>query len=116
MNWKALATRRLRQYGAMKASLENLSQELSLPCKPKMRHALEQRLSNTRCWVETVERGLSALNEEQRQVLELLYIDPRPNRLAALCAAQQREQSTIYRRRDTALERFTAALFGTPEA
>jgi len=62
-----------------------------------------------------VERGLTALDADERLVLWMLYIQPAKGNIDRLCGELCVEQATIYRKRDKALHRFTLALYGCME-
>ena len=63
------------------------------------RQELEWTLKLVRQWLAITDRGLLALPEDERLI-------------GRLCAELGVEQSTIYRKRDQALERFTASMYG----
>ena len=140
MDWKREALGKLKNYEAMRSCLQAIPlelQRLELDAQ-KIRSAdpgrvavkggilrddallnnivhrqeLQNQLSQAQCWVRSVEQALSALPEEQRQVLRQLYIVPRKGALEQLCGELGVEQSTVYRRRDQALRQFTTALYG----
>ena len=69
-------------------------------------------IENATAWVQIVDRGLSILAKEERQILRRLYIYPEKNGLQRLCDELGMEHSSIYRRRDKALQTFTLALYG----
>ena len=141
MNWKEEATQKLRQYDAMRLAVQNLPEELkrleqaacairssrtdgtpvkggtnrredtllsNLVCREELSNALDQ----AKIWVSTTDRALCALTPEEKLVLHRLYIYPERNALDRLCRELDLEQSSIYRKRDQALRRFTTALYG----
>lgn len=141
MNWKEEATEKLRKYDAMRLSLQNLPEELhrleqaacairsartdgtpvkggsnrredmllsNLVCREELTNALNQ----AKIWVSTTDRALGALTPEEKLILHRLYIYPERNAVERLCGELDLEQSSIYRRRDQALHRFTTALYG----
>lgn len=141
MNWKEEAVEKLRNYGAMRASVENLPLELkqlelaakriagSDPGKLRVggsvrggedallsnlvhRQELELALQQARCWVDGVDRALSALDGQEITVLRRLYLQPERNGVDKLCEELAAERSTVYRRRDAALRKFTMAMYG----
>ncbi len=59
------------------------------------------RLTRGMRWV------LPQLEEEERRVLEMMLIVPNRGNLGALCQEFACEKTTVYRRRDLALEHFT---------
>lgn len=76
------------------------------------RQELEQTLRQVRHWLAVTERGLLALDEEQRTILQRLYLYPQKGAIERLCSELGLEQSSVYRKRDQALHRFTAAIYG----
>ena len=143
MNWKNEAIERLRRYDAMKGALLSLPEELkrletealslktvqtdkvnvksspssndslinNLVCQEELRYALGQ----AQRWVRTTERALSMLLPEEKLVLHRLYVSRERGALDRLCMELGCEQSTVYRKRDQALQRFTIALYGFTE-
>ena len=143
MNWKEEATQKLRQYDAMQLALKNLPEELKrleeaasairsarfdgTPVKGSTnrredmllnnlvhREELANTLSQAKLWVSTTERALGALTPEEKLILYRLYMYSERNALDRLCQELDLEQSSIYRKRDQALHRFTTALYGIP--
>ena len=80
----------------------------NLVCREELSHALAQAKS----WVSTTNRALEVLTPEEKLVLRRLYMYPERNALEHLCRELDLEQSSIYRKRDKALQRFTMALYG----
>lgn len=145
MNWKAEAKEKLRRYDAMRLATINLPQEihrLELDARSirsartdgtpvsgggnRREEALlnnivhRQELANTlqqaKAWLKTTDRALSALSEEERMLLQRLYIYPEQGILDRLCIEFEAEKSTIYRRRDRALRHFTTAFYGVSDS
>ncbi len=143
MNWKEEATEKLRKYDAMRLAVQNLPEELKrleqaacairsartdgTPVKGGSNRREDMLLSNLVCreelsrtlrqariWVSTADRALGALSPEEKLVLHRLYIHPERNAIERLCQELSLEQSSIYRKRDQALHRFTMALYGIP--
>lgn len=143
MNWKEEATEKLRKYDAMQLATKNLPEEIkrleqaacairaartdSTPVKSSTNHREDMLLSNLVCreelaqalnqatlWVSTTNRALGALSPEEKLVLHRMYMYPERNALERLCQELDLEQSSIYRKRDQALHRFTMALYGIP--
>ncbi len=143
MNWKEEATEKLRKYDAMRLSVQNLPEELkrlehaacsiraartdgtpvkggtnrredmllsNLVCREELHNALDQ----AKLWVSTTDRALGALTPEEKLILYRMYICPERNALERLCGELGVEQSTVYRKRDQALHRFTMAFYGIP--
>ena len=140
MNWKAEATEKLRRYASMCQAVQNIPQEISrlelAACslrspaidKPAVksttsredalldnlvhRQELDRSLQQAQHWLDTTDRALSVLTPDEALVLQHLYIYPQKNGLDRLCEILEVETSSIYRRRDKALRKFTLALYG----
>ena len=141
MNWKVEAVEKLRQYEAKKRSLPNIPEEIKrLEADMRgirsatadgtpvsgggsgredmmlnnivQREELERSLEQAEMWVELVDAGLEILTEEERLILDRFYINPARGNVDRLCGELGIEQSSVYRRRDKALHRFTLSLYG----
>ena len=141
MNWKAEAIDHLNCYDAMVKSLENIPQELHrleqqavairaadpgktfVSATPSQgddklisnlvkRQALQHAYENAQSWVATADNALSVLTPEEKHILLVMYIRPAKGAAQILCQDLCMEQSSVYRKRDTALYRFTMAMFG----
>ena len=66
-----------------------------------------------RTWLAGVERGLNVLDERERAVLDAFFIMRRENHVEYLCETLHVERTTVYRIKDTALQKFTLARYGT---
>lgn len=144
MNWKFEAIDKLKQYAARKSALQSIPEEIhrlenamsrirsgasgGTPVqgggsgKEDMylsnivrRQELERSLANAQSWVEFVQKGLDFLAEDERLILERFYIYPAKGNVERLCMELGCEQSTVYRRRDAALRKFTICLYGCTE-
>lgn len=144
MNWKTEAAGRLRQYDSLKQACCNIPRELvrlhnriyrvkgagleavgskqgydrgdgALLNDLVLRQELRQNLERSRSWVRMTDQALQKLTEEERLILRRLYIFPETGGLDRLCQELGVEKSSVYRRRDRALEKFTLALYGAPE-
>lgn len=144
MNWKAEAKEKLRRYDAMRIATINIPEELErleLDAQAirsaKMdadvvtgggnkreealinniieRQELLWTLQQAQLWLKTTDRALTALTNEDRLILHRLYIYPEMGAPERLCKELGLETSTIYRRRDKALKRFTLAYYGIDE-
>ena len=80
------------------------------------RQELEWTLKRVKHWLLVADRGLAALLPEEKLVLQRLYLHPEKDALQRLCDELGVEQSSVYRKRDQALQRFTTALYGFAEA
>ena len=142
MDWIAEATEKLQGYESQRQDLETIPRDLerlemsftgirsarldgmpragsctstredamldNITCRDK----LKRRLKEAELWVSIVEGGLSVLDDEDRLVLELLFIHKIKGNIDRLCEQLCVEKSTVYVRRDKALRRFTIALYG----
>ena len=144
MKWKNEAMEKLRRYQTMRQALQNLPEEIerleeeaksirSVPMDMTpvrsggkgreealinnmvQRQELSWSLQQVKHWLYVCERGLRALTDDERLVLQRLYLCPEQGSMDRLCAELGVEQSTVYRRRDEALQRFTIALYGFAE-
>lgn len=145
MNWKAEAAEKLRRYDAVRRAVVNIPQELArlkaeytavgsgrpellpggkdvhkredwlmnnLICQQELQRSLEQSVQ----WMESMNRALGALEPEERLVMHHLYMYPQADSLEQLCQKLDVEKSSIYRRRDRALQKFTLAMYGVAES
>ena len=144
MKWKNEAMEKLRNYQIMHQACLNLPEEITrleeesrkirsvtpdiTPVKSGgskreevllnnlvQREELTGSLEQVKRWLRVCNRGLNALTEEERLILQRLYLNPEQGSLQRLCSELGVEQSTVYRRRDEALHRFTIALYGFAE-
>ena len=143
MNWKKEAANDLRTYLQRKQACENIRQRIKIldeqfvslkgmstdtPVKggisrqeEKMldniseRERLEFSLKVAQSLIELTERGLANLDETERAVLEGFYFEQIENRVEKLCERFSVEKSTLYRIKDSALEKFTRSEYGIIE-
>ena len=140
MNWKNEAIEKLCNFEAMKSAVENLQQEIlrleleaTAIASADPEHIakggvsrgedrrltnivkgqeLNNRLAQAKNWVEQVTRALAALTYEERLIMDRCYIKPEKCAVDNLCFDLGAEKSTVYRKRDKALLKFTTALYG----
>lgn len=141
MNWKIVAIEKLRRYDIMRQALRNIPEEIarlkeeatalksisadSLWVKGGggrqeearinnliQRQELESALKQVRQWLSVADRALLALDADERLILQRLYLYPQKGAIDRLCSELGMEQSSVYRKRDQALNRFTAAIYG----
>lgn len=144
MKWKEEAVDRLRRYDAMRRAVQNIPEEMkrlellarsiqsaradgaavrgggdreevlinNLLHRQELQNALEQ----AKLWLCTTDRALSALSPEEKRILDKMLIHPERGGALRLCEELECEQSSIYRKRDRALQKFTIALYGTAES
>ena len=142
MNWKQEAKDKLRKYDSMMMATilipENIARlkseytaiksartdgspisgatserENALINNIAERQELELALENAHAWVKMVNRALDVLSKEEQKILQRLYIYPLKGGVGQLSEELGVEKSSIYRRRDQALLKFTLALYGT---
>lgn len=143
MNWKAEALEKLEKLDPMRQAVRNIPVEierleidarairaadLDRPAVKRSRgrddamlnnivhrQELSWNLEQAKIWVDMVQDALRVLNPEEKLVLSRLYIYPEKGSLERLCQELGVEQSSIYRKRERALRRFTQALYGFTE-
>lgn len=140
MDWKSEAEEKLRLYEVRRTSLEaipceikrleeeytsirrgrlggparggNRSPEDAMLTNIVRREELWSQLHNAQAWCALVEKGLAALSETDRLLLDRFYIHPEKDAASRLCEELDlQELSSVYRRRRRALQRFTRALY-----
>ena len=145
MNWKNEAMERLRKYDAMCLAADNIPREIRrleeeatairsartdgnyiqangsrreevLLENMMRRQELHWQLDQTQAWLISMNKAIGVLTPEEKLVLRRLYIYPEKGSLERLCGELGVEQSSIYRKRDKALYRFTLALYGGMES
>lgn len=65
--------------------------------------------------VELTERGLEALTDEEKTVLEYFYVQRPYNHISKLMDKLHVSKSELFRRKDLALRKFTMSLYGLIE-
>ena len=143
MDWKREAIDKLKNYAAHREALENIPKELqrlesvytgirstagratvsggggsredTMLSNIIHRDELKRRLKEARLWVAQVDKALAVLDDEERLVLDRFYIHRAKGNVGELCERLNVEQATVYRKRDSALRRFTIALYGVTE-
>ena len=144
MKWKNEAMDKLRRYDVMRQALRNIPEEIArlkedacafrgvntstTPVKGGgsrreealinnlvQRQELEWTLKQVKHWLSIADRGLLALPQDERLVLQRLYLYPEKGAVERLCSELGVEQSSVYRKRDQALQRFTLAMYGFTE-
>lgn len=144
MIWKHEAIDKLKQYEVKCTALENIPLEIrqkelgmesirsadpdSSPVKGSgtsredmmlnniaYREELKESYSQTKLWVEAMDRALSVLTPEELLVMERFYIHPEKKAADRLAGDLHVDIKTVYRRKDDALRKFTIALYGVTE-
>lgn len=145
MEWKYEAISKLKCYEAHKRALENIPEELARLKSVSVsvrsattdstpvsgggstredamlsnivhRQELARTLRQAKLWVSTVDRAMSVLDDDERLVLEMMYIHRARGNIDRLCESLNVEKAQVYRRRDKALRHFTLALYGVTES
>lgn len=145
MNWKEEAVRKLREYGPMRQATVNIplqmqqledeyktirgqsftgrrtiadrgSREDQMMNNIVRRQELQLSLERACRWMETVDGALEVLEPEEREILQCMYVFPQKGAVDTVCDALQLEKSSVYRRRDKALRKFTLAMYGATES
>lgn len=144
MNWKAEATEKLTRYPYMRQASDSIPREIKrlerqasairsagveapilcgnngredlLLDNMMRRQELQWALKDAKDWMGITDRALDTLKEDERQILSRMLIFQEEGALAGLCADLGVESSSIYRRRDAALRKFTLALYGAIES
>lgn len=145
MNWKMIAVEKLKDYGAKKAGVQNLSEEIREveQRRRSIRSAtsdgtavsgggsrredvmlnsiahqdeMEENLLATEAWVKRVERGLTELSEDERVILNRFYIYPEKGAAERLAMDLGIDVKTVYHRKDKALRKFTLAMCGVVDS
>lgn len=116
MNWKHEAEEKLRLYASRKQAIASMEREMALDeggldGLVRLRELQNQR-DRAAIQVELVEFALEALDVQERQILDRLYIHPVKNGVDWLCQELGCEVASVYRRRDKALRHFTVAMYG----
>jgi len=142
MNWKNCAIEDLTEYASLKTAVLNLKSRLeSVKIKNKTLSAvnlekigggrgrydmgilnsivelslIEENLKMAEKRLESTERSLNSLRCEDRRILLELYVNRPPKQQEAvdrLCEKLCCENSSVYRKREAALCRFTLAQYG----
>ena len=144
--WKYRAINRLKGYSAQKVSLENIPEEIGRlkseaysiksatgdgpPVKGSgsrredrllsdivKRKELEMLLERAKLAVSIVDRGLSVLSQDERHILDVMYIMRSKGYVDRLMGEfGLAEESSLYKKANKALLRFTIAMYGATES
>lgn len=144
MDWRKEAVNDLKQYARRKAALVNLAEDIrelkartygsTAPATDAV--PVQGGTSTAEGWliaaideldrkreayhiakrqVDSVERGLATLTEQQRDLLDKFFIHRTSNNISDLLEKFNVEQAQIYRLKDEALRSFTLARYGVLE-
>ena len=70
-----------------------------------------RQLDGLRLAVENMDRALQVLTPEERLVVQMLYICPERKAADKLCTLLHVEHSSVYRKKDQAMEKLVQALY-----
>ena len=135
MDWKLCAVDDLRQYKQIKIGILNSKERLRMinrtvknsPYSPGSGQRrldatlinalvegerLGRNIASAEQIIKLTERGLGALDDEERKVLEKLYMANTPKTSSLIAKELGYEVRTLYRLRDRALQKFTLAMYG----
>ena len=145
MDWKKEAVNKLMQYTAKKRCVKIIPEEIKrlelemanirsatgdgtpmpgggsrredmLLNNIVLREELERTLEQAKLWVQEVDGGMEILNQTERQVLDRFFVHPEIGAADRLAGELGLDVKTVYRRRDSALRRFTISLYGAVES
>ena len=145
MKWKEEAIGKLKKFDAMRKAAYNIPQEITrleidaqsirssktdqIRCQHGMsrredalinnlvyRQELQWTLQQTQLWIRCVTGAFGALTPEEKLILTRLYVCSEKGGVEQLCQELGVEHSSIYRKRDAALHKFTLALYGATES
>ena len=146
MDWKIEATDKLKQYEAKRQSLQiipleieqiestmtgirsartdsiairnsggNARENMMLSCIVR-KEELQRNLEQAELWVEAVTSALDVLNDDERKILDRMYIHREKKASDRLAGELFVDIATVYRWKDDALRKFTIALYGCTES
>ncbi len=79
------------------------------------RTKLGMALEVARRWTKMVDNAMATLDDEDRLILQRMYISNEKNAVERLCEELGREKTTVYERRDKALHKLTIAMWGVEQ-
>lgn len=143
MNWKKEAQEQLEHYNETCAAVKAIPEEIrqleiqaaslrsSMAYKPKVsgggskedfllesimyRDELQHSLDLAKLRIKRIDTALAVLSDEERQLLDCLYIHKQRGAIDRACDLLCCDVSTIYRKKCHALRRFTLAMYGVTE-
>lgn len=146
MDWKSEAVDKLKQYEAKRQALVSLPLEIAqvestmtsirssrvdgvavkgsgssgredmlLSCIVH-KDELRRNLDRTQMWVDNVNAALGVLDQDERKVLDRLYMTGERNAMGNLAEEFFVDVRTIHRWKVSALRKFTIALYGAAES
>lgn len=76
------------------------------------RDRLKENLKDAKKTVRAVEKALSVMTSEERELLERFFINPEKEAVFDIADKFGIERKTVYSRRESALKKFTIAMYG----
>lgn len=144
-NWRGVAVQRLRDYPLRLEAVDNITEQLEMledrftairsattdgtPVQGgnenrreemlihniSMRDELKANLEFVEREIELTLKGLQALTEREKTILTEFYINGTRGHLEKLCDDLYVSKTELYRQKDTALKKFTIAMYGIVE-
>ena len=144
-NWCVFAIQRLRDYESRKEAIDNLTEQIKLledkftairsattdstPVQGGNENKREQMLINniatreelqnnleiTKQEIAITEKGLAALTETEKKILQRFYINRTKGYVERLCDELYISKTELYRQKEDALKRFTMVCYGIVE-
>ena len=140
MNWKTVAIEDLKKYRQLQIAADNLTSEIralkdeldgmkssggTSPVKGGGSHYEDRIINNivkrdrlrmnlkvVRHQLTAIERGINGITVDEYTILSVFYIDPPSKPVDLLKEKLFLEQSRIYQLKNTALYKFTVAMYG----
>lgn len=81
-----------------------------------LRQELRWAIADTEKWLKTVDGALATLSPEERAILDRMYINRHKGNVERVCDELKIEKTSVYRRRDAALRKFTISMYGSEES
>ena len=144
MNWQTFGVQRLKAYEARLKAVESIPERIKMleleygsikagigDGMPKAsggnkaedqlvgniakREELKNNLEIARREIELTEKGLSVLDDEERRVLYVFFINRPSRHVELLCDELHIEKTKLYNLKDEALKKFTMACYAVVE-
>lgn len=144
MNWKTFGVQRLKAYEARKKAVASIPERIKTleleytaikagigDGMPKgkndfkaedaligniaKREELKNNLEIAQREIMLADKGLAALDDEERRVLYVFFVNRPPRHIEILCEELHIEKTKLYNLKDEALNKFTMACYGVVE-
>lgn len=141
MNWATVSIQRLKDYEIRRQAVENITEQIQLleerfkairsattdgtptPTNTNRREEmlaynittreeLSYNLSFAKREIALTEKGLEALTEKEKKILNRFFINRTRNHIQQLCDELFVSKTELYRMKDEALRKFTIAMYG----